>query len=531
MTDTRNRRLDLSRRHALKMFGGAAFFGLAMGAPTRLIAHPTFADYPFQLGIASGDPAPDGFVIWTRLAPDPFARNYGMPMEAVEVGYQVAADRGFREMVAEGTAIARPELGHSVHVELAGLPADRDYFYRFQAGSERSLTGRARTTPAIGASVDRLRFAVAGCQAYEQGYYTAYRHLAAENPDFVYCYGDYIYEYRGRRIWNGPDGPVENIRMSNGSEIYTIADYRRRYAEAKMDADLQAAHAAAPWVSVWDDHEIDNNWVGHEDQDGTPAAIFKLRQQMAMQAYYENMPLRAASLPVGPAMQIYRRMPWGDLADVNLLDTRQFRSDQPCGDRYPSGCDEINRPDADVLGRAQLDWLLDNMSRSDATWQVAAQQVMMMDLDRAPDEPGLQVNADSWAGYRVPRRAFLDALAERGLDSTIVLTGDEHQHYAGNLYADGTQRDGGPIATEFVTTSISSGGDGMVQRPDMVEIQAANPQLVFNNYQRGYGMCEVTRDQWTTHHRVVDQVTTRGAPVRTAASFAVAPGRPGIQRA
>ena len=531
MTDRRNFRLDLSRRHALKAFGGAAFFGLAMGAPTRLIAHPTFNEYPFQLGVASGDPAPDGFVIWTRLAPQPFERGYGMPVDAVEVDYQVAADRGFREMVAQGKAIARPELGHSVHVELAGLAPDHDYYYRFFAGSERSLTGRARTTPALGASVGRLRFAVAGCQAFEQGYYTAWRHLAAENPDFVYCYGDYIYEYRGNRVWNGPDGPVENIRQSNGAEIQTIADYRRRYAEAKMDVDLQAAHAAAPWVSVWDDHEIDNNWVSHIDQDGTPAAIFQLRQQMAMQAYYENMPLRASSLPVGPQMQIFRRMPWGNLADVSLLDTRQFRTDQPCGDRWPAGCDEIDRRDADVLGQRQLDWLVGNMSRSDATWQVLAQQIMMMDLDRAPDEPGLQVNADSWAGYRVPRAALLDELSKRGLDSTIVLTGDEHQHYAGNLYRDGTDRSGAPIATEFVATSISSGGDGEVQRRDMVAIQAANPQLVFNNSQRGYCVCEVTPDQWTTHHRVLDKVTTRGAPVTTAASFAVAPGRPGVQAA
>ena len=530
MTDLRSRRLALSRRHALKAFGASAATGLLMTSSGTVLAKPAYRAYPFQLGIASGDPSPDGFVIWTRLAPDPLEIDYGMPMAAVEVSYEVAEDRGFQTIVREGTTLARPELGHSVHVEIGGLQPDRDYYYRFSSGDERTYRGRARTTPAVGAPVDRLRFAVAGCQNFEEGYFTAWAHLAEENPDFVFCYGDYVYEYRDApvRYWAGP---VASVRRHAGQEFYTIGDYRRRYAQYKSDLDLQAAHAAAPWLCVWDDHEIDNNWVSDIDQDGTPASLFRLRQQMAMQAYYENMPLRMSSLPVGAQMQIYRRMPWGNLADVNLLDTRQFRSDQPCEDRFPAGCDDINRRDVDILGERQLDWLIDNMSRSDATWQVAAQQIMMMDLDRAPDEPGLQVNPDSWAGYRVPRRAFLEQLSKRGLDSTIVLTGDEHQHYAGNLYRDGSDRSGAPIATEFVATSITSGGDGMVQRPDMVEIQAANPQLVYNNYQRGYCLCEVTRDQWTTHHRVVDKVSERGASIATAASFAVAPGSPGIQSA
>ncbi|MCM8556337.1 alkaline phosphatase D family protein [Sphingomicrobium sediminis] len=523
-------RLELSRRHALKSFGVAAIAGLAIASPSRILAKPVFRQYPFTLGIASGDPSPDGFVIWTRLAPDPFALDYGMPMAAVEVGYEVATDRGFRDVVRKGMTLARPELGHSVHVELSGLDADRDYYYRFTSGDERTYRGRARTTPAIGASVDRLRFAVAGCQNYEEGYYTAYRHLAEENPDFVYCYGDYIYEYRDApvRHWAGP---VASVRRHFEGEVQSIGDYRRRYAQYKMDIDLQRAHAAAPWLTVWDDHEIDNNWVSHLDQDGTPPELFRLRQQMAMQAYYEHMPLRAASLPVGASMQIYRHMPWGNLADINLLDTRQFRSDQPCNDSWGADCDDVRSRDADVLGQRQLDWLLGNMGRSEATWQVLAQQIMMMDLDRMPDQEGLQVNPDSWGGYQVPRARLLEELSRRGHDSTIVLTGDEHQHFAGNLYEDGTDRAGSPIATEFVTTSITSGGDGELQRADMREIQAANPQLVYNNYQRGYAICDVTRDQWTTHHRVVEKVSERGAPISTAASFAVAPGSPGVQRA
>lgn len=527
MTSDFNRRLELSRRHALKLFGASAVTGLAMVSSTRAIAHPTFLRYPFRLGIASGDPSPDGFVIWTRLAPDPFAEDYGMPMQAVEVRYEVAEDRSFQTIVRQGTALARPELAHSVHVELSGLNPGREYYYRFSAGDERTYRGRARTTPAPGAPVDRLKFAVAGCQNYEEGYYTAYRHLANENPDFVFCYGDYIYEYRDApvRPWQGP---VESVRRHHGNEIYSIGDYRRRYAQYKMDIDLQRAHAAAPWLVTWDDHEIDNNWVSNIDEDGTDPRYFRLRQQMAMQAYYEHMPLRMASLPVGTQMQIHRRMQWGNLADINLLDTRQFRSDQPCDDRFGTSCDGIGDPNAQVLGTRQLDWLMGNMRSSDAGWQVIAQQIMMMDLDRRPDEPGTQINTDSWAGYRVPRRELLDRIDRAGLDSTIVLTGDEHQHYAGELHRDGQAIDGAPVATEFVATSISSGGNGFEIRNDMVPIRDANEQLKFVNSQRGYLICEVTPEAWTSHHRVVDVISRPGGDVSTAASFRVERGRPGL---
>ncbi|MEE4200228.1 alkaline phosphatase D family protein, partial [Erythrobacter sp.] len=493
MKDLRTRRLELSRRYALAAFGGSAVAGLSLLAGMRAIASPVFSQYPFQLGVASGEPLADGFVIWTRLAPDPFEIGYGMPAAPVEVQWSVASDERMETIVASGTAIARPELGHAVHVEVAGLEPNRPYWYRFASGRERSAVGRSKTTPAIGQPIENVRFAIAGCQAYEQGYYTAHRYLAAEEPDFVYCYGDYIYEYRGNRIYNSWNGPVEQVRHHFGQEIYTIEDYRRRYAQYKMDTDLQAAHAVAPWFVVWDDHEIDNNWVSHEDQDGTPTAPFKLRQQMAMQAYYEHMPLRASSMPIGPAMQIYRQARYGDLIDLNLLDTRQYRSDQPCGDRWGVGCEDVRAADAQVLGQAQERWLFEQLRTSKSRWQVLAQQVMMMDLDRMPG-PDRTENLDSWAGYMTPRNRILGQISELGRDSVIVLTGDEHQNYAGELHIDGQRPGKAPIATEFVSTSITSGGDGEVQRSSTVAIQAENECLKWHNSQRGYVMCDVTPD-------------------------------------
>lgn len=527
MDDFRSRRLELSRRFALKAFGASAITGLSLMSGVRAIAAPVFRDYPFQLGVASGEPAPDGFVIWTRIAPDPLELDYGMPPAAIEVQWEVAADRSMRETIARGTAIARPELGHSVHVEIAGLEANRDYFYRFSAGAERSGTGRARTTPALGQPLENVRFAVAGCQNYEDGFYTAHRHLAREQADFVYFYGDYIYEYRGRAARGGWDGPVETVRQHVGDEIYTISDYRRRYAQHKLDVDLQAAHASAPWFVTWDDHEIDNNWVADEDQDGTPPYAFALRRQMAMQAYYENMPLRASSMPLGTRMQLYRQAQFGDLIDLNLLDTRSYRTNQPCEDRWGVvGCEGVADPSAEVLGRAQEQWLYEKLGASRARWQVLAQQVMVMDLDRNPGE-GAAYNLDSWAGYRSPRNRMLEQIRDLNRDSVIVLTGDEHQNYAGELHLDGQRPGARPIATEFVATSISSRGDGEDQDPRTAAISEENECLKWFNSQRGYVICDVTRDQWLTEFKVIDKVSTRGADISTRMRMTVDHGAPG----
>ncbi|HJV42187.1 alkaline phosphatase [Caulobacter sp.] len=523
-------RYALSRRHLLTAFGGAAVTALSIPLDSgKALAQAVFRTYPFQLGVASGDPAPDGFVIWTRIAPEPFEIGYGMPMQPVAVDWEVSDQPGMKNIVAKGVTIAPPELGHAVHVEVGGLQPSRDYWYRFTVGKERSIVGRARTTPALGAALDRVRFAVAGCQHYEAGYYTAYRRLAEDNPDFVFCYGDYIYEGRGNRTANGANGPTENVRQHFGSEIYALDDYRRRYAQYKMDTDLQAAHAAAPWFVVWDDHETDNNWVGELDQDGTDPKLFNLRRQAAVQAYYENMPLRASSFPVGTSLQIYRRAAYGQLLNLNLLDTRQFRTDQPCNDKQ-SWCDGVTAPKAEVVGPAQEKWLMDGLTNSKATWNVLAQQIMMMDLDRDPGA-GVVVNPDSWAGYRIPRGRLLGKIRDAKVGNVVVLTGDEHQNFAGDLYVDGAKHEGAPIASEFVITSISSGGDGNDQRDDFAKIQAANPILKFNNNQRGYAICDVTPKAFVTEFKVLDAVTRRDGKLSTRAKWALEAGKPGIVQA
>jgi len=515
--------LDLTRR--LILAGMGAFMPLAT---TQVWAQPIFTVTPFQLGVAAGDPQPDGFVIWTRLAPRPLEIGHGMPSRIVEVEWQVASDANFATVVQSGTTVARPELAHAVHVEVAGLQAGQPYWYRFSAGGERSPTGRAKTAPPPGSVVDRVRFGVVGCQHYETGYFTAHRKLAGEDLDFIFHYGDYIYEGRGSATRNGPEGPVEAIRSHFGGEIYSLDDYRRRYAQYKMDLDLQAAHASAAFFTVWDDHETDNNWARDIDQDNTPIEVFALRRQAAAQAYYEHMPLRRRSFPAGASIQLYRRAAYGSLVELNFLDTRQFRDDQVACPAAPAACN-LDAPQQ-FLGPAQEAWLLQGLAASKARWNVMAQQVMFMDLDRDPGA-SYRANADSWAGYRTPRARLLTHLRDRQVSNPVVLTGDEHVNYAGELHLDGRNPEGRPIATEFVATSVTSGGDGVDQTPNSVALLGANPQLKFINNQRGYVVCDVNAERWVSEFKVLDRVTERGGSLTTRTRLAIAAGDPRLSAA
>jgi alkaline phosphatase D len=519
--------LILPRRAVL---AGAAS---ALAAPAIGRAQSLFRVTPFQLGLASGDPAPDGFVIWTRLAPDPLALHSGMPMSVAPVGYEVAEDEGFKTVVAKGEALARPELGHSVHVELTGLKPDRPYWYRFSAGHERSYAGRARTLPLPNARLDRVRFLALGCQNYEDGLYTAYRHAAEEKDvDFVWHYGDYIYEGRGGSHVRADHGlPVPKVREHVADEPYSLDDYRSRYAQYKLDPDLQAAHAAHTWWVTWDDHEIDNNWASQYDQDGTPPEVFNLRRQGAAQAYYENMPLRMRSFPRGTAIQIFRRASYGDLLDAHFLDTRQFRDDQPCGDNIKPVCAEALRPDLTIMGAAEERWLFDGLANGTRRWNLIANQVMMSPLDRR-EHDGEAVerwNMDSWGGYPAARKRLLDHIAAHKVTNVVVATGDEHQNYALELRARG--KEGPALATEFVATSISSGGDGEEVHAAYAYIRDHNPHCALVNSRRGYTLHEVGRDRWRADIKVVDQVSRPGGVLSTRQSFDVARGAPGLQKA
>ena len=512
--------MKLDRRTLIQSAGSLV---LAAGLAPGIGWAKSLGGYPFTLGVASGDPWPDGFVIWTRLAPRPLDEHGGMPMVAVPVGYEIAEDANFRKIVRTGADIARPELGHSVHVELSGLNPARRYWYRFSAGGEMSAVGTVRTAPAMGALADRVRIGVAGCQHYEAGLYTAYRHLSDESDlDAIFHYGDYIYE------GSGNPGKKGRVRAHVGDEIYSIDDYRRRYALYKSDADLQAAHAAAAFLVSYDDHEVDNNWAGEIDQDGTPADAFLLRRAAAMQAWYENLPVRRAQFPANGRVRMFRRLDYGQLLRVHVLDTRQYRSDQLCDADATKRCrTPEDSADETMLGAEQEAWLgngLDNKAR----WNLLAQQVMVMPMAYPASRKAGTLNADSWSGYPEARKRLVRQITERKLTNVVVATGDVHRHHAGNVPVNDADPMGASAAAEFVTTSISSDGDGAATPAGWENMAATNPHCSLFDGRRGYQLFDITPKRWETQVRVIDQVSRPGGAVSTVRRYTVEPGQAGI---
>jgi alkaline phosphatase D len=507
-------------RRSLIRTGAAAMTAWAGRAPA-LALRDVSGPAPFTLGVASGDPWADSVVLWTRLAPQPLALDGlgGMPSRTVQVRWELAADDRFARVLRRGTVAAQPADAHAVHVEVTGLAPGREYFYRFTAMGHQSRIGRTRTAPARGRQDDAARFGIVSCSRYETGYFTAYAHLAAERPDLVLHLGDYIYEYAGN-----PATPV--ARPFDQGEIITLADYRRRYAQYRLDPDLQTLHATAPFAVVWDDHEVDNNWAGDIPEDTQTRAQFLTRRAAAFTAHHEIMPLRRGAAPRGASSRLYRELAWGDLASLYMLDTRQFRDDQPCGDGNRVDCADRLSPGRTMLGATQEAWLRGRAAVSRARWDVLGQQVFFGDLQRPLPDGRLARPMDSWNGYAAARQRVQAMFTDRPRNF-IVLTGDVHRHYAGSLPADGLP-DRPLVGAEFVTTSVTSGGDGSDDRGPLDPILRANPHLRFMCDRRGYLLAEVTPRTWTTHFRVVPHVTRPGAPIETRQSFVVEAGAPGI---
>ncbi|WP_248959062.1 alkaline phosphatase D family protein [Sphaerisporangium perillae] len=474
---------------------------------------------PFTLGIASGDPAADGFVLWTRLAPDPLAPDGhgGMPARDAEVGWQVATDERFRQVVRTGTATARPGSAHAVHVELQGLEPGREYFYRFRAGGHLSPAGRTRTAPAPGTTPASFTFAAVSCAQYEHGYYTAYRRMAEQHPDLVVHLGDYIYEYSGG-VYTAAQG---NVREHVGGKLQTLADYRTRHAQYKTDPDLQRAHLNSPWLVIFDDHEVENNWAG--DNPGTLVPGFAARKAAGFQAYYEHMPLRRSAVARGHGIRINRRVSWGSLATFHLLDSRQFRDEQPCDDGMRSGCDERLGQERVMLGADQMKWLAEGLSSAPGAWNLIAQQVIVGQRDYHLG-PGRELNVDAWDGYPAERDRLLATLASSPAGDSIVLTGDAHVASASDLPADFDDPDSARVGVELVATSISSDGDGYHDPARDAALVAENPHLKFVNERRGYIMCDATPDELKADFRTLDYISRKGAPARTAATFTIPAG-------
>ena len=504
--------------------------------PGVTLARPHWRSDPFALGVASGSPTADSVVLWTRIAPQALPSDAG---DAIEVHWELAQDPAFAQVVQRGRVQALAELGWSVHVEPEGLDHNRHYYYRFHSGEAISAAGRTRTLPEKGAVVP-LKLAYASCQKWEDGYFTAWRHLRNDAPDLVLFLGDYIYEY---------PGTSSKLRVPGGGWVVTLAQYRARYALYKSDPDLQAMHAACPWVLTWDDHEVQNDYAGLTPGDGVPPGGwgtmgFASRRAAAYQAYYENMPLRSTTLTQalqglaqGAEMRIYQRLDWGQLASLYLLDTRQYKDTQVCtkggklgsGMVNPARCPEWLDAHRSLLGAAQEQWLerAFEQAAGGATWNVIGQQTLFGRRDFRPG-PGVTLWNDGWDGYDAARTRVTDAMQRHRLANPVLLGGDLHENWVGHVKADYTRPDSAALGVEFCGTSISSRA---AAADNFAALLAENPHFIFaDNTRKGYGLVDFTPTQLTTTLRVVDDVTRRDTRIETLARFVVSAGRPAIER-
>ena len=484
---------------------------------------------PFTLGVASGDPAADGFVIWTRLAPEPLALDgLGGMTGPAEVAWTIFDDEALSRPVVSGRVMTDPATAHTVHVEVDGLRADRPYWYRFEAMGTQSPAGRGRTLPLTNARIDHLNVVFASCSHYEKGYFSAYRHMAAENPDFVMFLGDYIYEYSN----NKPDGLVR--RHEQMADVRTLAQYRNRYALYHGDADLQALHASTSCLMTWDDHEVQNDYGGFLSQYMKDDANMVALRMAAYQAYYENMPLRRSSRLIGTHLDLYKGYRFGTLAEISMLDGRQYRSPAACpngdsrkGHVVTDACAVRVDPARSMLGFAQEKWLYDRFAKSAATWNIMGQDLLVAGMVQKGTDKDKNViighYTDSWDGYPATRERLLKAMQATRVKNPVMLGGDIHSYWATDLKL---TPEGATLASEFVGTSVTSDNPPYQPFADMLP---ENPQIrYFSARSQGYVSVTVRPDRMETRFRAISDRTDPGATVTTEAAFTVEAGKPGV---
>ncbi len=532
---------QLNRRRIL---GGAASAGLALISAPAILRYASAqtgmpqnarTGNPFTLGVASGAPRPDGFVLWTRLAPEPLSVNPetpgGMSGGDVALRYEIATDDAMKNVVRRGTATAQQLYGYSVHLDVAGLQSGRSYWYRFLSGEATSSIGRAVTLPAPGASLDSIRYGYVSCANYEHGYFSAYRHLTDENPEFVLFLGDYIYE-----------GIEENRPIvrhhSDGIEASTLPTYRNRYAQYRLDQDLQRLHAQVPSLVTWDDHEVQNDYADKYGEYFDDPAQFLIRRAAAYQAFYEHMPVRPIlSHPDGPLMRVYDRFTFGDLIEISVIDGRQYRSREACygppnkggGHLESNGsCPERLDPGRTMIGFDQEAWLYSALAHSKAKWNLIAQDVLMAQLREKQD--GIDTFwTDNWDGYPANRARLIKRIHDTKVSNPVVASGDIHSFFANDLHLDPDDQKSPIVATEFVGTSIASYGPPF----DMLnQTLPDNPHVhFFESRRRGYVVVDLEREQMQLRMRAVSDAHDPKADISTLKTYAVESGRTGVVEA
>ena len=495
--------------------GGSGGATTSQPSSTTTRRPPALSGDPFTLGVASGDPLPDGVVLWTRLAPEPLAADGlgGMPAEEVDVRWEVATDDAFADVVRDGVAVAAPAHGHAVHVDVSGLAPGSDYHYRFTVGDHVSPVARTRTLPA--GSPEAFGLAVVNCQWFETGTYAAYRHLLEEDVDLVLHLGDYIYEYPGA-------GEGERSTLP-ANQLQSLADYRLRYASYRLDEDLRNAHHRFPFVLTWDDHEVANNYMGDTLlPDGAAGDTAQQRKAAAYQAWWEHLPVRVAA-PEGGELTIYQAMDVGDLARIHVLDQRQYSDPPPCRDVAEGDfgdCPERTEGDRARLGDEQEAWLEGSLADSPATWNLLGNPVVLAGVDGGSDADGSRYYLDTWDGFPSARHRLIEQLA--AVRNPVVLTGDYHAGMVLDVH-ERPFEDSALVAPEFMAPPISS--------PLFpADVSGRTPQLRQQINGHGYLAVTVTPDVLEVAFRVLADVTDPASAIATAATWSVTAGSPEAER-
>jgi alkaline phosphatase D len=525
------RAMLLSRRSTLARLSRWAALLAAqrvLSAPnTRLlrIADPRFGNDPFALGVASGQPRPQSVVLWTRLMADPAQPDGGLPQALLPLRWQVAEDEAFGRIVRSGTVLADPALAHSVRVQVDHLRPARRYWYRFLAGGSASPVGRTCTAPEEGAAVDRLRLALASCQHYEQGWFTAHREIAEQDLDAVVFVGDYIYDSSNRRF---------RLRSHEAEAPCTLDEFRARYATYKRDPDLQASHAAHPWILAWDDHEVRNDYAGTlGDDDLSPEAFVQMRAA-AYQAYFEHQPLALDQLPGPTGVRMHDRFRWGQLADLWMLDGRQYRSPQVCNGGGVAGghvrwhCRALAEDRGTMLGADQERWLQEGLRGAKSRWKLIGQATQVSPWGVPGPDGAPMFYSDGWDGYPAARARLLSYIASAQLDNVVFLGGDVHRHVAACLRAEPRDLQSPVVASEFVTSSLTTAG---LPETLMSLIRRSNTDILHaRSDERGYMQVDVTGRSIHCVARATGFPVLAHSALHTQARFRVDAGRAGPQR-
>jgi alkaline phosphatase D len=522
-----------SRRLFLKGAGLTAASLLAAPAIARSFAGVSWVADPFSLGVAAGAPSPDGFVLWTRLAPQPLADDAGMSGPSRAIQYEIATDDNMHHIVQRGAALADANFGYSVHKQIRGLKSGRPYWYRFSSGGAQSDIGRAMTLPLRGN--DALKFAYFSCSHYEYGYFSAYRHAAEENPDFGIFLGDYIYEYADT------NPKRQKVRThSGGKECVSLAEYRARYTQYRLDPNLRFLHASMPVLVTWDDHEVQNDYADKWGEDFQDPVAFLARRAAAYRTFYEFMPVKPVfSMPHGPDMRLYDRYDFGDLMRVDIIDGRQYRSREACyGDpkkneghgggghvETATSCPELFDASRSMIGLAQEKWLFDGLATSKARWNVIANDVLMARLRQKNAAGEYGSWTDDWDGYPASRTRLMQHIADSRPSNPVTITGDIHSFWANDLKVDYDDPSSPAIGSELVGTSITSYGPPY----DLFKsFLPENPHIkFFDSRPRGYVSVDLTRKTMTARYQTVSDVTDANASLSTLATFVVEDGKPG----